>query len=113
MKSTSESLAVRSLSTRGGSLAFVTLVSAVSAMGGFLFGYETVVIAATIPLVKTQFGFSPLMEGWFVSSGLVGCVAGVLLASRLSDVIGRRGVTILSGALLALAALACAGAPDT
>jgi sugar porter (SP) family MFS transporter len=112
MKPASESLVTRSLAMRGSGLAFVTLVSAVSAMGGFLFGYETVVIAATIPLVKTQFGFSPLMEGWYVSSGLLGCVAGVLLASRLSDVIGRKGVTILSGGLLALAALGCAAAPD-
>ena len=112
MKPTSEIVAESGAGAQGGSLGFVTLVSIVSAMGGFLFGYETVVIAATIPLVKVQFGFSPLMEGWFVSSGLVGCVAGVLLASRLSDLIGRRGVTILSGALLALAALACAAAPD-
>jgi sugar porter (SP) family MFS transporter len=108
----SSELPISSARARRGGLAFVTLVSAVSAMGGFLFGYETVVIAATIPLVKSQFGFSALMEGWYVSSGLAGCVAGVLLASRLSDVIGRRGVTILSGALLAFAALGCAGAPD-
>jgi MFS transporter, SP family, arabinose:H+ symporter len=108
----SRELPLSSTRAQAGGLAFVTLVSAVSAMGGFLFGYETVVIAATIPLVKSQFGFSALMEGWFVSSGLVGCVAGVLLASRLSDGIGRRGVTILSGALLALAALGCAAAAD-
>jgi MFS transporter, SP family, arabinose:H+ symporter len=108
----SSELPLSSARARRGGLAFVTLVSVVSAMGGFLFGYETVVIAATIPLVKAQFGFSALMEGWYVSSGLVGCVAGVLLASRLSDVIGRRGVTILSGALLAFAALGCAGAAD-
>ncbi len=108
----SSELPFSSARARRGGLAFVTLVSVVSAMGGFLFGYETVVIAATIPLVKAQFGFSALMEGWYVSSGLVGCVAGVLLASRLSDGIGRRGVTILSGALLAFAALACAGAAD-
>jgi len=108
----SRELPLSSARVQPGGLAFVTLVSAVSAMGGFLFGYETVVIAATIPLVKSQFGFSALMEGWFVSSGLAGCVAGVLLASRLSDGIGRRGVTILSGALLALAALGCAVAAD-
>jgi sugar porter (SP) family MFS transporter len=108
----SSELPLSSARARPGGLAFVTLVSVVSAMGGFLFGYETVVIAATIPLVKEQFGFSALMEGWYVSSGLVGCVAGVLLASRLSDGIGRRGVTILSGALLAFAALGCAGAAD-
>lgn len=112
MRATSGMTAGSSVNVSPGGLAFVTLVSIVSAMGGFLFGYETVVIAATIPLVKSQFGFSALMEGWFVSSGLVGCVAGVLLASRLSDGIGRRGVTILSGALLALAALGCAGAAD-
>jgi sugar porter (SP) family MFS transporter len=108
----SSELPFSSARARRGGLAFVTLVSVVSAMGGFLFGYETVVIAATIPMVKAQFGFSALMEGWYVSSGLVGCVAGVLLASRLSDGIGRRGVTILSGALLAFAALGCAGAAD-
>lgn len=112
MKPTSAIVAASGMNTRRAGLAFVTLVSAVSAMGGFLFGYETVVIAATIPLVRAQFGFSPFMEGWYVASGLVGCVAGVLLASRLSDGIGRRGVTILSGALLALAALGCAAAPD-
>lgn len=112
MKPVTEGLPVPSTRVRRGGLAYVTLVSIVSAMGGFLFGYETVVIAATIPLVKAQFGFSPLMEGWYVSSGLVGCVAGVLLASRLSDRIGRRGVTILSGALLAVAALGCVAAPD-
>ena len=35
----------------GGNLLYVTLVSLVSAMGGFLFGYETVVIAGTLALV--------------------------------------------------------------
>lgn len=95
-------------------LIFVSVVSAVSAMGGFLFGYETVVIAATVSLVKIQFGFSDLMEGWYVTSGLVGCVVGVLLASRLCDRIGRKGVTVLSGTLLMVAALGCAAAagPD-
>ncbi len=67
MKPTSEVVAESRTKHLRGGLAFVTLVSAVSAMGGFLFGYETVVIAATIPLVKAQFGFSPLMEGWYVS----------------------------------------------
>src|SRR3546814_2994122 len=86
----------------GGNLVFVTLVSLVSAMGGFLFGYETVVIAGTLaPVkaqfgagtlapVKAQFGFSAIMEGWFVSSGLLGCVVGVLAAGRLCDGVGRQ-----------------------
>lgn len=95
-----------------GNLVFVTLISLVSAMGGFLFGYETVVIAGTISLVKQQFAFSAFMEGWFVSSGLMGCVLGVVVAGSLCDRIGRRGVMTLSGALLTAAAIGCAFAPD-
>ena len=99
--------------TRGaGNLLFVTLISLVSAMGGFLFGYETVVIAGTISLVKQQFAFSAFMEGWFVSSGLMGCVIGVVIAGNLCDKVGRRGVMTLSGALLTAAAIGCAFAPD-
>lgn len=91
-----------------GNLLYVTLVSLVSAMGGFLFGYETVVIAGTLEPVKAQFAFSALMEGWFVSSGLLGCVVGVLAAGKLCDGIGRKHVMLISAALLAVAAGACA-----
>lgn len=95
-----------------GNLTFVTLVSLVSAMGGFLFGYETVVIAGTLAPVKAQFAFSAIMEGWFVSSGLLGCVFGVLAAGRLCDGAGRKRTMLLSAALLAIAAVACAAAYD-
>jgi sugar porter (SP) family MFS transporter len=87
------------------------LVSLASAMGGFLFGYETVVIAGALASVKAQFGFSDLMEGWFVSCGLLGCVFGVLAAGRLCDRLGRKPVMLVSAVLLAIAALACAAAP--
>src|SRR3546814_15789543 len=80
-------------------------------MGGFLFGDETVVIAGTLAPVKAQFGFSAIMEGWFVSSGLLGCVFGVLAAGRLCDRVGRKQIMLLSAALLAIAAVACAAAP--
>src|SRR3546814_15828739 len=80
-------------------------------MGGFLFGYETVVIAGTLAPVKAQFGFSAIMEGWFVRSGLLGCVFGVRAAGRLCDRVGRKQIMPLSAALRAIAAVACAAAP--
>jgi MFS transporter, SP family, arabinose:H+ symporter len=95
----------------GDNLPFVVLVSLVSAMGGFLFGYETVVIAGALALVKQQFGFSAVMEGWFVSSGLMGCVVGVLAGGRLCDSAGRRSAMVISAVLLTVGALACALAP--
>lgn len=94
-----------------GNLLRVTLVSLVSALGGFLFGYETVVIAGALGLVKAQFGFGAVMEGWFVTSGLFGCAAGVLIAGRLCDRLGRKPVMLLSGFLLGLCAAICALAP--
>lgn len=91
-----------------GNLLYVTLVSLVSAMGGFLFGYETVVIAGALGLVKAQFAFGAVMEGWFVTSGLFGCAAGVLIAGRLCDILGRKPVMLISGLLLGLCAVVCA-----
>ncbi|MFT4091477.1 MAG: sugar porter family MFS transporter [Asticcacaulis sp.] len=96
----------------GGKLFLVTLVCLISAIGGFLFGYETVVIAGALSMVKAAFGFSAVMEGWFVTSGLLGCAIGVLLASRLCDQIGRKNVMLLSGLLLGLCAVVCAWAGD-
>lgn len=90
-----------------GNARFLVLISLVSAMGGLLFGYETVVIAGTISLVKTQFELSAAMEGWFVSSGLVGCVLGVFAAGRLSDRYGRKTILVLAGSLLALSSIGC------
>ena len=96
-----------------GNLLFLSLISVISAMGGFLFGYETVVIAGTIAPIKAQFALSSIMEGWFVSSGLVGCMAGVVLAGMTSDRFGRKKVLVLSGVLLTVASIGCAISPGT
>jgi len=48
------------------------------------------------------------MEGWFVSSALVGCIAGVIFAGEISDRFGRKSALLLSGLLFALSAVGCA-----
>jgi MFS transporter, SP family, arabinose:H+ symporter len=99
--------------SRTNNIRFLILISLISAMGGFLFGYETVVIAGTISFVKNQFSLSSFMEGWLVSSGLVGCVMGVLIAGHLSDRFGRKAILILSSLVLTVASIGCGLAPDT
>jgi sugar porter (SP) family MFS transporter len=89
------------------------MVSLISAMGGFLFGYETVVIAGTIAPVAAEFGLSTIMEGWFVSSGLVGCMLGVVIAGIAADRYGRKRSLVASGLFLTIASVGCAFAPDT
>ncbi|RED47490.1 sugar porter family MFS transporter [Seonamhaeicola sediminis] len=86
---------------------FLVFIAVTASVGGFLFGYDTAVVSGTIGLVKAQFELDAIMEGWFVSSALVGCIGGVLVAGELSDRIGRKKTLILSGFLFSLSALGC------
>ena len=83
-------------------------LAVIASLGGFLFGYDTAVISGTIGFVKGKFGLDAVMEGWYVSSALVGCIAGVAVAGYLSDKFGRKRVLLLSALLFLLSAVGCA-----
>ncbi|MEO5683236.1 MAG: sugar porter family MFS transporter [Chitinophagaceae bacterium] len=85
-------------------------ICATVATGGLLFGFDTAVISGAIQPVKTQFSLNLNMEGWLVSSGLAGCIAGVLVSGLLSDRVGRRKTILLAGAMFLLSAIGCASA---
>ncbi|MCF6224489.1 MAG: sugar porter family MFS transporter [Flavobacteriaceae bacterium] len=87
---------------------YVNFLAVIASLGGFLFGYDTAVISGTIGFVKDQFGLSTLMEGWYVSSALVGTLLGVSVAGVLSDRFGRKEILILSGVFFGLSAIGCA-----
>ncbi len=87
--------------------AYLLFISIVAALGGGLFGFDTAVISGTIQDVKSIFGFSSILEGWFVSSALVGCVIGVIFAGKLSDSFGRKRILILSSILFLISAIGC------
>lgn len=82
-------------------------VCLISTLGGLLFGFDTAVISGTLAFVRTQYAMTALMEGWFVSSALLGCVMGVAFAGILADRFGRKYTLILAAALLLLSALGC------
>ena len=82
-----------------------------AAFGGVLFGFDTAVISGTISFVKSQYQLSSAAEGWFVSSGLLGCVLGVVLAGAMTDRFGRRFVLIASAIMFLLCSFGCAFAP--
>ncbi len=88
--------------------AYLLFISITAALGGFLFGYDTAVISGTIGMVKSGFGLNTAMEGWFVSSALVGCIGGVAVAGELSDRFGRKYSLIVSGFLFTVSAVGCA-----
>ena len=81
----------------------------VAAMGGFLFGYDWVVVGGAKNFYEPFFGLTtPNMKGWATSSALIGCIFGALLCFALSDKFGRKHLLILSGILFAVAAIGTA-----
>ena len=84
---------------------FLALVTIIAALGGFLFGFDMAVVSGIIEPVKNQFNLSAASEGWFVSSALLGCIAGVAFSGSLSDAIGRKKVLFLAAILFLISAV--------
>ena len=86
--------------------------TAVAALGGLLFGFDTAVIAgATTPLTR-YFGLSPGGLGLTVSIALWGTVTGALLAGVPGDRHGRRDSLRVMALFYLVSALGCAFAPN-
>ncbi|WP_262246436.1 sugar porter family MFS transporter [Parapedobacter soli] len=80
---------------------------AIAALGGFLFGFDMAVVSGILPLVTKQFSLSAFQQGWFVSSALVGCIAGVAASGELGDRYGRRRILLLAAVLFLVSAMGC------
>jgi SP family sugar porter-like MFS transporter len=78
----------------------------VSALGGFLFGYDWVVIGGAKPFYEAYFGLThPTQEAWAMSCALVGCLLGAVGSGILSEQTGRRKALFLAAATFATSAL--------
>jgi sugar porter (SP) family MFS transporter len=90
-----------------GSVLYLTFVCSVSALGGVLFGFDTAVISGTLTALKKQFALGTAMEGWLVSSALVACALGAIVAGSLADRFGRKLVLLFSGLLFVICSVGC------
>jgi MFS transporter, SP family, arabinose:H+ symporter len=91
---------------------FVRLITLIAALGGFLFGFDMAVVSGIIGPVKLQYQLSASQEGFFVSSALLGCIAGVAFSGYLSDKIGRKKVLFIAAILFVVSAVGFALAKD-
>lgn len=91
-----------------GSAGFVYLVSAVAALGGLLFGFDTAVVSGAIGLMKAQFALNDAQTGFTASSALLGCAFGAAMAGVLADRFGRRRILILSAIFFLVSAIGTA-----
>lgn len=88
---------------------YIWLISLTAALGGFLFGYDWVVIGGAKPFYEPYFKITSVEDqGWGTSSALVGCMIGAALCILISDRLGRKRLLIISGFLFSLSAIGTA-----
>jgi MFS family permease len=86
---------------------FILGITLVSAMGGLLFGYDWVVIGGAKPFYERFFDIttSPFLQGWAMSSALIGCLVGAMASGYLTDRFGRKWPLTGAAALFTIAAI--------
>jgi len=78
-----------------------------AALGGFLFGFDTAVVNGALEFFRKylQLEADSFMEGWVVSSALLGCVVGAIMIGRLGDKYGRRYMLRITAFLILISAV--------
>jgi len=79
----------------------------VAALGGLLFGFDTVVISGTTQSLTELFHLTPLSLGVTVSSALAGTIIGSMLAGIPGDAWGRRDSLRILAVLYLISAIGC------
>ena len=71
-------------------------ISIAAALGGFLFGFDTAVINGAVDALAGAFDLGPALQGFAVSSALLGCAIGAWFAGSLANKWGRIPVMVIA-----------------
>ena len=88
------------------------LVAFVASIGGFLFGYDLVIISGAQIFLKEQFALTDVEFGFATTSGILGCIVGPFTGVWFCDKIGRIRTMFFSCLLFALSAIITCLAKD-
>ena len=90
----------------------IYLVSAIAALAGLLFGFDTGIISGALLFIEQGFPVTTVMKELIVSSVLLGAMVGSLSSGRLTDFYGRRRVMLIISGMFIVGTLIASLAPN-
>ncbi|WP_436923586.1 sugar porter family MFS transporter [Halosimplex amylolyticum] len=97
---------------RGDGDRFVYVVSALAALNGLLFGFDTGIISGAFLFIQDSFVMSPLVEGIIVSGAMAGAAVGAAVGGQLADRLGRRRLILIAAVVFFVGSFTMAVAPN-
>jgi len=91
---------------------YILGISFISALGGYLFGFDFAVIAGALPFLERQFGLNEYWAGFATGVLAIGAIIGCLIAGSVSDKYGRKRGLLTAAAIFGLSSLAMAFSPS-
>jgi len=87
---------------------YIIAISFISALGGYLFGFDFAVISGALPFLKEQFGLNEYWEGFATGCLALGAMIGCIIAGSSAEKYGRRYSLLIAGVLFALSSFGMA-----
>jgi MFS transporter, SP family, galactose:H+ symporter len=93
---------------------FIVIISGIAAIGGFLFGFDTGVISGTLIFLQDTngWGLTDAELGGVTTAVLLGAVLGCLISGKVTDMLGRKRIIIITSAIFMCGALLSGSAPN-
>src|SRR5689334_7189015 len=95
-------MAVKKLEGKKAGRFALWIATAVSSHGGFLFGYDKIVISGAIGHLSKYFHLQPASIGWAAGCALIGCLFGSATAGSIADRFGLKRALYACAACFAL-----------
>ena len=89
---------------------YIIAISFISALGGYLFGFDFAVISGALPFLKQQFGLNEYWEGFTTGCLALGAIIGCLVAGGVAEKYGRRYGLLTAASIFAISSLGMATA---
>lgn len=88
------------------------VVAIVASLGGLLSGYDTGVISGALLFINETWILPDTLQGFLVSSVLIGAVIGAATNGVLADMFGRKKIILATALIFILGSIMCAFAPN-